>query len=87
MQMHKYALDLLLIKIHCNPSLTKNCLLLRKYSVDSRKNEMLEKPVQLSEPLSRPTKKKVETSSSASSNASETNSVDSGSILLLFNFM
>ncbi|PPR91035.1 hypothetical protein GOBAR_AA29657 [Gossypium barbadense] len=49
----------------------------QKGSLDSRKNGVLEKPGQLSESLSRPTEKKVDTSSSASSNASENNSVDS----------
>ncbi|XVF09711.1 hypothetical protein REPUB_Repub07fG0118900 [Reevesia pubescens] len=49
-----------------------------KDSVDSKNNEMPQKPVELSEPLSRETEKKVDTSSSASSNASESNSVDSG---------
>ncbi|XWS48356.1 hypothetical protein CRYUN_Cryun13aG0069000 [Craigia yunnanensis] len=49
-----------------------------KVSVDSKDNELLEKPVELSEPSSRATEKKVDTSSSASSSASESNSVDSG---------
>ena len=54
-----------------------------KDSIDSKNNEMPEKPVELSEPSSRATENKVDTSSSASSNASEVNSVDSGSIPFL----
>ncbi|XP_022735063.1 protein YLS7-like [Durio zibethinus] len=49
-----------------------------KDSFDSNDNEMLKKPVELSEPSPRATEKKVDTSSSAPSNASESNSVDSG---------
>lgn len=43
-------------------------------SVDLKDNKMLEKPVELSEPLSIAAEKKVDTSNSASSNASESNS-------------
>ncbi|XWS50658.1 hypothetical protein CRYUN_Cryun12cG0105200 [Craigia yunnanensis] len=49
-----------------------------KDSVDSKNNKMPKKPVELSEPSSRATENKVDTSNSASSNASEINSVDSG---------
>ncbi|XP_022765726.1 protein YLS7-like [Durio zibethinus] len=49
-----------------------------KDSVDSKNNEMPAKPVELSEPSSRATENKVDTNSSASSNASEINSVDAG---------
>ncbi|XVF50700.1 hypothetical protein PTKIN_Ptkin04bG0123400 [Pterospermum kingtungense] len=48
-------------------------------SVDSKDNIMLGKPVEVSEPSSRATEK-MDTSSSASSNASESNSVDSGTM-------
>ncbi|XWS37721.1 hypothetical protein CRYUN_Cryun19dG0069400 [Craigia yunnanensis] len=49
-----------------------------KDSVDSKNNEMPKKSVELSELSSRATENKVDTSNSASSNASEINSVDSG---------
>ncbi|XVF12378.1 hypothetical protein REPUB_Repub08aG0112300 [Reevesia pubescens] len=49
-----------------------------KDSVDSENNDMPEKPVELSDPSSRATEKKVDASNSASNNASERNSVDSG---------
>ncbi|KAG4136997.1 hypothetical protein ERO13_D07G043700v2 [Gossypium hirsutum] len=51
-----------------------------KDSVDLRRNEIPEEPVQLPESSFGATEKKVSTSSSASSNASESNSVESGSL-------
>ncbi|KAK5817577.1 hypothetical protein PVK06_022503 [Gossypium arboreum] len=51
-----------------------------KDSVDLRRNEIPEEPVKLPESSFGATEKKVDTSSSASSNASESNSVESGSL-------
>lgn len=53
-----------------------------KDSVDLRRNEIPEEPVQLPESSFGATEKKVSTSSSASSNASESNSVESGTVLI-----
>ncbi|TYJ25373.1 hypothetical protein E1A91_A07G045600v1 [Gossypium mustelinum] len=51
-----------------------------KDSVDLRRNEIPEEPVKLPESSFGATEKKVDTSSSASSNASESNSIESGSL-------
>ncbi|KAK8521345.1 hypothetical protein V6N13_077454 [Hibiscus sabdariffa] len=49
-----------------------------KDSAESKNNEMLEKPVELPKPSSRATENKADNSSFPSSNASDSNSVDSG---------